>query len=274
VIDALPQLKYVVTRSTGYDHIDVAYAKTKNIMVASVPAYGTHTVAEFAFALLLEVSRKVGEGNRRVREYADFGFEGLRGFELFGKTMGVIGTGRIGKNSIDIARGFGMRVLAYDVFPDQEFAKSRGFEYVELSTLLAQSDVITLHALYNEKTHHLLNKENMQHIKHGAILINTARGELVETGALVTLLKSGQIAGAGLDVLEGERQLKEEMEVLERGNADFKILFEDHALMDLPNVVVTPHIAFNTHEAVEEIMKTTIENIATFVSGTPKNVIK
>lgn len=277
IIGLLPDLKFIVTRSTGFDHIDLDYCKKKGIKVSNVPAYGSKTVAEFTFALLLDLSRKVSDANRQIREKASFNIANFKGFDLLGKTLGVIGTGKIGKNVVKIAKGFGMKVLATDLYPDAAFAEEVGVEYVPLDVLLSASDIVTIHAPYNETTHHLINKDNIKQFKKGAYLINTARGEIVDTEALLSGLKEGIIAGAGLDVLEGERKLKEEAEFLTCGSGctdDFKTLLEDRLLMGMPNVVVTPHIAFYTREAVAEILKVTAENIKNFISGNPQNLVK
>jgi len=278
IIDNLPNLKFIATRSTGYDHIDLKYAESKNIKVSNVPAYGSHTVAEFAFALLLNLSRKVYDAYHNLREDADFLIFDLQGFDLFGKTIGVIGTGKIGKNVIRIAKGFNMNVLACDLYPDINFAKENNFEYKTLPDILSQSDVITLHAPYTKENHHLINKENISLMKKGVFLINTARGELIDTDALIWGLKEKIIAGVGLDVLEGERELKEELEILAYEDKaekikDYKTLLEDRVLIDMPNVIVTPHIAFYSKEAEEDIIKTSAENIKNFISGQAKNLV-
>lgn len=260
VIDLLPNLKAVVTRSTGFDHIDVAYANTKNIKVSNVPAYGSETVAEFTFALILTLSRKMREAAASLKETGDYSIPpSLQGFDLNKKTIGVVGTGKIGKNVIHIAQGFDMNVIAYDLYPDLEFAKQNNFPYKTLPELLAQSDIVTLHAPYTKENHHLINKENISLFKKGAYLINTARGELVDTDALISGLDSGIIAGAGLDVLEGERMIKKGDKI---------------PMLDMPNVVMTPHVAFNTIEAEMRIMHTTVDNIKGFVSGAPINLVK
>ena len=279
IIDAIPNLKFIATRSTGFDHIDCEYAKTKGIVVSNVPAYGSYTVAEFAFGLILNLSRKINQANNHLCRGADFNIFSLQGFDLRGKTIGVIGTGKIGKNSVRIAKGFSMNVLAYDLHPDMDFAKEMGFEYKTLPEVLAQADVITLHAPYFKENHHMINKENIALMKKGMYLINTARGELVDTEALVEGLKSGIIAGAGLDVLEGERELKEEIEIVscqEKADRvkDYKTLLEDRVLIDMPNVIVTPHMAFYSKEAEGEIIKTSIENVQGFISNKPVNLIK
>lgn len=258
VIEALPNLKLIATRSTGYDHIDVAYAKEKGIAVATVPAYGTHTVAEFAFALILALSRKTYAATASVREKKHFELGNLKGFDLFGKTIGIIGTGKIGKNVAIIAKGFGMNVIATDAYPDTAFAQAQGLTYVSLPELLGQSDIVSIHTPYMKETHHLINSENITQIKKGAVLINTARGEIVETKALVTALQSGQLSAAGLDVLEGERVV---------------ITDDDKLLMAMDNVIITPHIAFFTNEAEAHIINTTVENIKQFTAGSPQNII-
>lgn len=276
LLDMLSGVKYIATRSTGFDHIDGAYAKEKGIAVSNVPSYGSRTVAEFAFGLILNLSRKIYLARHQLMEGDNFDISNLRGFDLYGKTLGVVGTGRIGKNVIRIANGFGMKVIAHDAFPDLNFAKEQEFEYVSLDDLLKNADIVTLHAPYNQSTHHLINKENIKLMKKTAYLINDARGELVDTDALVQALSSGAIAGAGLDVLENERQLKEESELMKKGPEafkDFKTLFENQMLMDMPNVMVTPHIAFDTVEAVREIMETTAENLKSFADGKIVNQI-
>lgn len=272
IIDLFPNLKFISTRSTGFDHIDVSYAKSKSIQVSNVPSYGSKTVAEFTFALMLDLARKVSDANRQIRQGGGFDTARFRGFDLSGKTLGVIGTGRIGKHVIRIAKGFDMNVAAFDVFPDQKFADEYDFKYGPLENVLSQSDIVTLHTPYNKETLHLINSDNIKFFKKGAYLINTARGEIVDTKALLWALKEKIIAGAGLDVLEGERKLKGEAELLDSAE-DFKLLLEDHMLMDMLNVIVTPHIAFASKEAQEEILKITAENISAFMSGSPKNTV-
>lgn len=277
-IDLLPNLKFITTRSTGYDHVDTAYAKTKNIKVANVPAYGSQTVAEFAFALLLSLSRKIYTAVDRLKDEGEFSTEGLRGFDLNGKILGVVGTGKIGKNVIRIAKSFGMKVVACDSFPDQDFARDNEFEYKSFDELLAVADVISLHAPYSKENHHLMNKEKMSLCKRGVYIINTARGELIDTDALLWALKEGVIAGAGLDVLEGERELTVELDIVSSSERsakvkDFKTLFENKVLIDMENVIITPHIAFYTEEAEGRIRQTTIDNIKAFIDGKPINLV-
>lgn len=245
VIDALPNLKLIAARSTGFDNIDIEYAKSKNILVTNVPSYGSNTVAEFTFGLILSLSRHIPEAITRLKKTDKFNTKHLCGFDLFGKTLGVIGTGKIGANVIRIAKSFGMKVVGHDAFPDQ----TSGFEYISLEKLLQTSDIITLHVPYNKDTHHLINKNTISLIKRGAYLINTSRGGVVETAALYEALKSGQLAGAGLDVLEDEQDLSGE-----------------ETLINLPQVIVTPHMAFDTKEAEKAILETTVKNIRGFVN--------
>lgn len=276
VIDALPQLKLIVTRSTGYDHIDLAAAAARGIVVCNVPSYGERTVAEYTFALLLALSRKVYTALKRVHDEGVFHTDGLTGFDLAGKTMGVIGTGRIGCHVIEIAKGFGMHVIAYDPFPRAGLEEQMGMQYVTLEALLEKADVVSLHAPYLPSTHHLLNSQNMPLIKQGAVLVNTARGGLVETQALVDQLASGRLAGAALDVLEEERYVGAGQTLLKGGSPaeQMRAVLADHQLMSYPNVLVSPHNAFNTIEARERILDTTLENIAAFAKGSTQNEVK
>jgi D-lactate dehydrogenase len=243
--------------------------------VCNVPFYGENTVAEHTFALILALSRKVHEAFVRVRA-GNFSLEGLRGFDLKDKTIGVVGAGRIGLHVIRIARGFGMKVLAFDVKRDNFWAEVLGFEYAELDDLLGRADIITLHAPYNHHTHHLINTENIHKIKRGAILINTARGGLVNTDALLKALDEGILAGAGLDVLEGEESIYEESALLGDATNPEKLrtAIRNHVILKKPNVVFTPHNAFNSQEALERILDTTAENITAFAAGAAKNVVR
>lgn len=273
-IDALPQLKCIATRSTGFDHIDIAYARKRGIVVCNVPRYGAHTVAEFAFALMLTLSRRIFEAFHQVREEGSFKTSALEGFNLFGKTLGVVGTGNIGRHVVGIAKGFGMKVLMFDHHPDKTLEGDNA-KYVSFDELLAGSDIVTLHVPYTKENHYLLNTSAFAKMKRGSYVINTARGELIDTGALLDALKSGQVAGAGLDVLEEERILKDEIELVKgiQSIHDLKILIQDHALIDMPRVVITPHIAFFSREAYHEILEVTAANILSFSQGKPTNVV-
>jgi D-lactate dehydrogenase len=274
IIQAIPNLKLITTRSTGYDHIDIDASKKHGIAICNVPSYGENTVAEHTFALILSLSRNICKSCIRRFEQ-DFSIEGLEGFDLKGKTIGVIGTGQIGLHVIRIAKGFGMNVVAYDVRQNKLLSEVLGFEYVSLEDLLASSDVITLHVPYIKATHHLMNKDTFKLVKKGAILINTARGSIVDTEALIEALDNKILAGAGLDVFEGEEVIKEEKQLLyEPKNLEvLASLVKDHILLSKDNVVFTPHIAFYSKEALERILETTVENIDAFVSGKPQNVV-
>ncbi|TSC71245.1 MAG: D-lactate dehydrogenase [Parcubacteria group bacterium Gr01-1014_49] len=275
-LDRFPGLKLIATRSTGFDHIDLAETKARGIAVANVPFYGENTVAEFAFSLLLALSRRIVDADERVREAGTFSPVGLRGFDLAGKTLGVVGTGHIGAHVIRMAKGFGMKVIGFDAFPNAELSRTLDFSYVSLPELLATSDIVTLHVPYNEHTHHLINSQNLPQIKKGAYLINTARGAVVETAALVEALKNGTVAGAGLDVLEEEGVLTDEAAFLASGHPSeekMRIALADHYLINHPRVIVTPHLAFNTKEAIERILTTTVENIQNFIKESPTNIV-
>lgn len=256
VIEKFTNLKLIVARSTGYDNIDVAACATQGITVCNVPSYGEHTVAEFTFALILTLSRKMFDCVARVKVTRGFSKEGLIGFDLMGKTLGVIGTGRIGQHVIQIAKGFGMNVVAHDAFPRPELQSQLGFTYVPIETLLATSDIITLHVPAIKETQHMINAEALAKMKNGAYIINTSRGMVIDTAALKDSLRNGHLAGAGLDVLEDET-----------GPVDSELL-------NMPNVVITPHNAFDTKEAIERILETTLQNIATFEKGPPQNIAK
>lgn len=277
VLAQFPQLKLVATRSTGFDHIDLATCKERGIVVSNVPTYGANTVAEHAFALLLSLSKRVFDGYEQVREGRGFNPHSLRGFDLMGKTIGIVGTGNIGRNAVAIAKGFSMKVLAFDVHPDQAYADEMGIRYTSLEELLEQSDVVSLHVPYIEATHHLINCDTIELMKPGSVLINTARGPIVETKALVHALKTGRLRGAGLDVLEEEGAVHDEAAFLEQaqGNPEnIETMLANHILIDHPQVIVTPHSAFNTDEALARISDTSIANIKSFVAGNPQNTIE
>lgn len=276
VINSFPSLKHICARSTGYDNIDTAYAKTHRITVSNIPAYGSHTVAEFTFGLILSLSRRIPHAVNRLKVGFDFNFEGLRGFDLNGKTLGVIGTGKIGSNVICIARGFNMKILACDSFPNHDMAKKFGFSYVSLEELLKNSAIVTLHVPYIKQTHHLINKDNIYLMKKGALLVNTSRGSVVDTEALYQAITQEYIGGAALDVLEEEAELKEEAELLSRPklpDKKFKQVLEEHILIGLPQVIVTPHMAFYSKEAEESILETTVQNIKAVIQGEPVNLV-
>lgn len=275
VLEKFDDLKFIVTRSTGFDHIDMDHCRDNGIAVANVPAYGKNTVAEHAFALILAISHRIVDAVDRTRR-GDFSQEGLQGFDLRGRTIGVIGTGDIGAHTARIARGFEMTVLAFDVNPREEVARDFGFTYVGMDELLSRSDIVSLHVPGNDKTNKLINKAAIDKMKDGAILINTARGSVVETRALLEALSSGKLAAAGLDVLPEEPVVREEAELLRRYFArghDLDTLLADHILLRMRNVVITPHSAFNTREAMQRILDTTRDNIEGFVAGEALNLV-
>jgi len=275
IIDSLDSLKYIATRSTGFDHIDIDSCSARNILVSNVPTYGANTVAEHTFALILSLSRKICFSWERTKK-GNFSLDGLRGFDLKDKTLGVVGVGNIGRHVIRIAKGFGMNVLAFDIRKDQNFAKRYGFKYVKLEKLFKDSDIVSFHVPYNERTHHLVNLESLKLFKKGSYIINTSRGGVCDTTALLKGIQQGIFAGIGLDVLEEEGFIKEEIELLNKKVKDFQELetaLENHILMNQENVIITPHNAFNSKEAITRILDTTIDNIQSFVKKKPINLL-
>ncbi len=247
VFQRLPKLKLIVTRSVGYDHIDLDEAKLRGIPVCHIPDYGAHMIAEQAFGLLLAVARNVVRGNERYKLEHRFSDQDLQGIELFGKTLGVIGTGRIGIHCARIAKGFGMRVVAHDVYQNESSAQDLDFTYLPLEELLAESDFVSLNVALTETTQHFINADRLAQMKKGAVLVNTARGAVVDTQALIDALRSGQLGGAGLDVLEDERDVYHDF-----GNL---------------NVVVTPHLGWYTDGAVARILNITFEILTGYKNG-------
>ncbi len=263
IIDQLPNLKLIAARSTGYDHIDHAHASSKKVSVANVPNYASQSVAEFTFGLILNLSHKICEHNRTLTEKLDFNSSFLPGFDLKGKTLGVIGTGNIGKSVIRIAQGFQMNILACSDHPDNDFAAINNVAYVPLKKLLQESDIVTLHTALNEDTHHIIDEETLKLVKKDALLINTARGELVATKPLIKALKNGALAGAGLDVLECEHAL-----------SAGELASLNHELIGLPQVIVTPHIAYNSVDASKLVRSITAQNIINFIRNKPTNIVR
>ena len=275
IIDKLEKARLIATRSTGFDHIDLQACKKRGILVCNVPVYGETTVAEHTFALILSLSRMIHDSYERTRQ-GDFTCEGVRGFDLNGKVLGVLGTGRIGTKVIEIAKGFKMNVLAYDKFPNTNLADALGFQYVGWDDLLKKSDVVTLHLPLNDETFHFLNKDTISTMKKDAVVINTARGGLIDSQALTEALMNGHLKGAGLDVLEEEALIREEAQLL-LDNVPRKRLatmLRAHILLRLKNVIITPHCAFNSKESLERLVNVTIENIKAFIEGKPQNMVK
>ncbi len=272
IVSRFSRLTLLTTRSTGFDHIQISECKKKGIVVCNVPFYGENTVAEHTFALILSLSRNVHKSYLRTLR-GDYSIEGLQGFDLQGKTIGVVGAGRIGLHVIRIAQGFGMRILVADPHQDKFLASILGFHYAPLEELLAHSDIITLHLPHTETTHHLINKQNVSLIKRGALFINTSRGGLVDPEALNDALDQGILSGAGLDVLEGEEFIKEDKQLLydKKNMETLKNIAEGKIILRRDNVVFTPHIGFYSHEALERILETTVQNIQSFIQGAAQN---
>jgi D-lactate dehydrogenase len=278
MIDSMPNLKHIALRSTGYDHVDLAHANLKGIVVSYVPHYGSQTVAEHTFALILTLSRKIHAMHGLLRTSGEMDVTAHEGFDLAGKTIGVVGTGAIGKRVCEIAHGFRMKIVAFDLYPDEAFAAQYGITYLPLTDVLAAANIVTLHVPATTENYHLLNEGSLAHLKHGAYVINTARGSLIDTVALIHTLKSGQAGGAGLDVYEGEEFLKDELKLVDsREELNMQIwraFAAEHELLDMQNVVMTPHMAFNTKEAKREITETTLENVTSWQAGNTKYTVK
>lgn len=277
IINALPKLRLIACRSTGFNNVDFTAAEAKGITVTNVPSYGESTVAEYTFTLMLALMRKL----RTTLHVFDTEVSSLElmGNDITGKTLGVIGTGRIGQHVIKIAKGFEMQVIAYDPYPKNELASELDFTYAELTDVIAASDIVTLHAPFVGTNKHLINQEIISAMKPTAVLVNTARGELVDTNALTQALQEKRIAGAALDVIEGEHLMHVEEEVaLLRAPSVSQEMFEHSveilALHKMPNVILTPHNAFNSVEAVGRINDTTVQNIVRYWYGEYDNKVQ
>jgi D-lactate dehydrogenase len=253
----------IALRCAGYNNVDLDCARKLGFVVHRVPAYSPYAVAEHAIALLLALNRKIHRAFNRVREH-NFSLAGLVGFDLHGKTAGIVGTGKIGRITGQILRGFGCDVLAYDPFPSEQWARQHAVHYVDLNTLLAESHIVSLHLPLLPDTHHLINAERIRRMRAGAWLVNTSRGKIIDTAALIDALKSGHLGGVGLDVYE------EEEGIFFQDLSD-SVLQDDELtrLLTFPNVLVTSHQAFLTHEALAEIARVTIENLLRFSRGDP-----
>lgn len=261
-------VQLIALRSAGFNHVDMAIATRLGLPVVRVPEYSPHAVAEHAIALILSLNRKIPRASARVRDH-NFSLEGLVGFDLYQKTVGVIGTGRIGSVMARIMKGFGCRVIAYDPNPNAELIQS-AVKYVDLAELYRSSDIISLHAPLTAQTRHLIDENALAQMKPGAMLINTSRGLLIDTKALIHALKTGQLGYAGLDVYEEE-------EGLFFSDHSSEVLKDDQLtiLLTYPNVIVTSHQAFLTAEALSAIAATTLGSIADFAAGAMlKNQIK
>ena len=275
IMDQMPRLKLIAVRASDFDHIDLDHAYDRNISITVVPSYGESAVAEHTFALLLSLVRKLDSIFKQVKT-GSFSLAATTGGDLRGKTIGIIGTGRIGAAVAQIARGFEMNVIAYDPKPNAELVKNFKVQYEELDTLLQRSDVVSLHTNLTPETFHLINKGSIERMKRGVILINTARGGLVENGALIDGLRSGRVAAAGLDTFEGEEFVHTEsiMQNLIQKSASpesYLHIAEVSALRQMKNVIITPHTAFNTVSSIKHINKVTAENIIDYWYGLSPN---
>ena len=268
VLNKAKKLKFIATRSTGFNHIDIKTAKAKKISVANVPYYGENTVAEHTFAMILALSRNIHRAYVRTTRN-DFTLNGLQGFDLKDKTLGIIGAGSIGVHVIKIAKGFGMKVICYDTRPNHILTELLDYKYVDLDEILKSSDIITLHCPYNEHTHHLINMGNIEKVKKGALFINTSRNGIIAPKALYYAIEKGIFGGAGLDVFEGEELIKEENQMLTKNVSvdHLEAILKRNILLRYENVIITPHMAFDSAEAVERILDTTVDNIKAFSEG-------
>jgi D-lactate dehydrogenase len=250
----------VALRCAGFNNVDLTAAKELGLSVTRVPSYSPHAVAEHAIALILALNRKIHRAFNRVREF-NFSLNGLLGFDLYGKTAGIVGTGKTGRIVGEILRGFQMRVLASDPYPNPQWAAENGIEYVEVSNLVKESDLISLHAPLTPQTDRIINSETLAQMKSGVVLVNVSRGRLIHTKALIKALKSGHVGGVALDVYEEEEGIFFE-------DLSGEVLHDDELarLLTFPNVLVTAHQAFFTREALSEIARVTVENIRRFAS--------
>jgi phosphoglycerate dehydrogenase-like enzyme len=253
ILESLPSLKMIAIWATTCHYVDLAFARQRGIVVTHVPGYGTEAVAEHAFVLLLATIRKLLSADRHVRD-GMFDWRPLRGRELADKTIGIVGTGAIGYRVAEIAKGFRMRILGFDIAPNVERAKQIGMAYVDLQTLLKESDVISLHVTLTANSEHLIGKKEFEIMKNGTVLINTSQGKVVDEKALVDALTSGKLSCAGLDVFSQEPPAP------------------DNPLFKLDNVVLTPHVGFHTSEAVERCSDICVDNVAKFLAGRQQNI--
>jgi D-lactate dehydrogenase len=256
-------VRHLALRCAGFNQVDLPAARALGVTVTRVPAYSPHAVAEHTVALLLALVRKIPRAHNRVREL-NFSLSGLVGFDLHGKTAGIVGTGQIGRLTAQILRGFGMTVLASDPAPAPAWAADHGVDYVALDRLLPASDIISLHAPLTPATHHLVNAASLARMKPGVVLLNTSRGRLIDTAALIAALKTGEVGGVALDVYEEEAGVFFE-------DLSGTVLADDELsrLLTFPNVLITSHQAFLTREALTEIARVTAENIRRLTAGEP-----
>lgn len=271
VLEKFKNLKFILTRSVGYSHIDLNYCKNHDIFVFNTPNYGDYTVAEYTFAILLYTIRNISKGIRAL-EFDEILSEECMGVELYNKTLGVIGAGSIGKKVLDIARGFNMKTLAYDV------RKSEGYNFCTLDELFENSDIISINSSLTKETYHIINEETIKKMKDGVIIVNVARGEIIETQALYNALLSGKVSYAALDVIECEEILcsnSENCTSLDNiKESCLEKFYLNQKLLRLPNVTITPHMAYNTKEATERILNMTKENFMSCLNFNAKTGAK
>lgn len=254
-------VKLLALRCAGFNNVELTAARALGLAVVRVPAYSPHAVAEHTVALLLTLNRKIHRAFNRVREL-NFSLSGLVGFDLHGKTAGIVGSGKIGRITAQIFRGFGTEVLAYDPFPASDWAATHGVRYVDFDTLLAASDVISLHVPLLPETRQLLNEQTLARVKPGVFIVNTSRGKLIDTSALIAALKAGRVGGVALDVYEEEEGIFFE-------DLSGQVLHDDELslLLNFPNVLITAHQAFLTREALSEIARVTTANVLQLETG-------
>ncbi len=257
------QVKLIALRCAGFNNLDLEAAQQLGLPVVRVPSYSPHAVAEHTIGLLLALNRKIHRAYNRVREL-NFSLTGLVGFDIHGKTAGIVGTGKIGQITAQILRGFGADVIAYDPYPNHPWAATYGVRYCELNDLLATSDILSLHTPLYPNTYHLLNEQTLAFTKRGVTILNTSRGKLICTAALIQMLKTGHVGGVALDVYEEEEGVFFE-------DLSGQVLQDDELsrLLSFPNVLITSHQAFLTHEALSEIARVTTENLCKLETGEP-----
>lgn len=272
-LEKFSDLKLILTRSVGYSHIDMEYCKLKNIIVANTPHYGDYTVAEFSFGILLNLARRICYGVHELKNGEMYPV--TFGTELYGKTIGIIGTGSIGSKSVKIAKGFSMNVICYDINADKNLENEYDVKYVDLETLCKLSDIIMLHAPLTTATYHIIDSDKISMMKENMLIVNTARGELIDTEALYTALIDNKIKGAALDVLEFEEIISKKQPGHNIDLKNLRISLINSKLLNLDNVIATPHIAYDTKEAVHRILNMTISNLTEFENKEDiKNMIK
>lgn len=274
-LSQMPHLKMISTFSTGFDHIDMAACTHRNILVSNVPAYGSQTVAEHTIALMLALAKKIVMSAERTKQ-SNFSIEGLRTIDLYDRTLGLIGFGKIGSHVAKTAKALGMHVRIYDPYADPNLAELLNCKLVGLDELLAHADIISLHTPLTPQTKYVINTETIAKMKKGVLIVNTARGGLIDNKALVDAVLSGHVGGAALDVLEEEKAIKEERQLVSpefSGAFDLRTVVANQILFNKPNVIITPHNAFNSQEALKRILDTSLDNIESYLRGKPANVV-